>query len=90
MAVYGVFQITDYLMGTKGFLGNNEHFDVIVARALRFPAVLVTFAPKVTPASRKKEYVFIQEQGFFTPAVFRMTEFWFCGNKIPRRFAHSE
>ena len=46
MAVYGVFQITDYLMGTKGFLGNNEHFDVIVARALRFPAVLVTFATK--------------------------------------------
>ncbi|MBR5874868.1 MAG: hypothetical protein IKY90_09085 [Oscillospiraceae bacterium] len=45
---------------------------------------------KVTPAQRKKGFVLIQEQGFFTPAVFRMTEFWFCGNKIPRRFARSE
>ena len=54
------------------------------------PHVLVTFAPKVTPAQRGKEFVLAKVQRFFTPAVFRITEFWFCGNKIPRRFAHSE
>ena len=32
MAFYGVWQRTDYLMGTKGFWGNNEHFDVIAGR----------------------------------------------------------
>ncbi|MBR5874577.1 MAG: hypothetical protein IKY90_07595, partial [Oscillospiraceae bacterium] len=59
-------------------------------RSTPSPTFWLLLAPKVTPAQRKKEFVLIQEQGFFTPAVFRMTEFWFCGNKIPRRFAHSE
>ncbi|MBQ7904065.1 MAG: hypothetical protein IJ362_10075, partial [Oscillospiraceae bacterium] len=32
---------------------------------LRCPTFLVTFAPKVTPAQRKKESVVTQEQRFF-------------------------